>query len=130
MPFLKRFCFVWVYQILPVFIVYLPLPSGLAGVGLGPLVLIKTRYYGDKGLLEHELEHCRQAYSLPILHYVFYLISQTYRYHVELKAYRIQLKYCTNNHDSAIKFSRFLANNYFLPVTSHRAYTDLTKKDA
>jgi hypothetical protein len=46
------------------------LPERKAGLTIGPLVLIQTRYRGDKGLLAHEMEHARQFWVTFGLHLI------------------------------------------------------------
>jgi len=58
----------------------------------GPKVQIRLKYVLDKGVLNHELAHCRQCGRLLILHPILYKLSKHYRLLSELQAYREQVK--------------------------------------
>lgn len=95
-------------------------PEGCAGCARGPVIFIRPEYKNDQGLLEHERTHVRQWLRTFGLHSFLYLLSDDYKYHAELEAYRVQLKYCQDKKASANKFANFICNNYDLNL-------DLTK---
>lgn len=73
------------------------LPTGVGGRCYYPLfpfsgtckVVIRPKYEGDKGLIEHELIHVKQ-YSENILHALRVKFDKSYRYHCEIEAYSKQ----------------------------------------
>ena len=108
-----------VYLVFPVLILYQNkwIPSPHAGVSYGPLVVIRPSYKHDKGLLEHELFHSKQAYKLLLLPYMLlYKFSECFRLKQEVEAYRVQLRFSPGN---VVLFSRFIATRYnILRITS------------
>jgi hypothetical protein len=93
------------------------LPEKFGGIAWGPLIKIRPKYEGDKGLLEHEKTHVRQWYALtglglviaaalmllvspafwpisvaaPFLHALIYKYLRPYRQWCEVRAYREQI---------------------------------------
>lgn len=79
----------------------------------------------NKGLLAHELEHCRQGWILPFLHKALRGVSLRYREYAEASAYAKQLmaygrddQYYTERLDA---YAYLLANAYGLAITIEKA---------
>lgn len=91
------------------------IPGRFAGVCVGPLILIRPEYRGDKGLLAHEKEHRRQWLSTFGIHSVLYAISKKYRLKSEAKAYARQVE------ASSIKnlntFASYIVAKYSLGIS-------------
>jgi len=117
----------FVYGILPAFIFYVKtLGDFAAGRSNGFIIRVVEKYKDDEGLLEHELQHCRQFYRTLGIHGLLYKFSKKYRYEAEVEAYRIQLKYCQDKKASIRKFAEFLSTKYNLDVTKTKALIDLS----
>ena len=117
-----------IYKIIPVPVFYVdPFKDGFAGKSNGFFVRIDKNYKDDKGLLEHELQHCRQFYRTLMLHGLFYNFSKKYRYKAEIECYKIQIAcYDESRHDYLIdKFSNFLATKYNLNLDVEKVKQDL-----
>ncbi len=116
----------WVYRVLPVLVFYtrrfLGWRGGLTVWFIVPIVLIHPRFRNDRGLLEHELVHARQAYRIYVLDSLLYRSSAWYRYRCEIEAYQAQLRYSPGNEN---RYARFIASRYGLDVSFERAYRDL-----
>ena len=85
----------FVYKVLPVFLIKAPwlVPVRFDAKCFGPLIAFKNRYsFNDSALVQHELEHSKQSYRLPLLHPVLYKLSKEYRYKSELDAFVVQLR--------------------------------------
>jgi hypothetical protein len=115
----------FIYGIIPVPVFYVDSLGKAAGRSNGFIIRVVKEYKSDKGLLEHELQHCRQFYRTLAIHAFLYKFSKKYRYKAEIEAYKIQLKYCENKDASAKKFANFLATNYSLDVSEAEALSDL-----
>jgi hypothetical protein len=85
-----------IWRIVPVPVLILRrLPANIAGICLGPVVLLKTGYEHDWPTLVHELEHCKQFWrGGAIVHLVRYLADPRYRLRIEIAAYRAELAAC------------------------------------
>lgn len=114
-----------IYGVIPVPVFYVKSLGWAAGRSNGFFVRIVEKYKDDKGLLEHELQHCRQFYRTFGLHGFLYKFSKKYRYNMEIECYRIQLKFCANRKATARKFAEFLTTRYDLDVSKARAIMDL-----
>lgn len=87
------------------------------GASFGIFCVIRPKYKDkDRGILEHELTHCEQFYSLVGLHSLLYLISSDYRLIAEVEAYRKQLEYCENKEASIEWMADAIATKYNLTV--------------
>lgn len=121
----------FVYKVFPVPVFYVDsLPNGYSGFFQAiiiPIVKIKKGCEEDIGLLEHELEHCRQYIRLPVVHSLLYKLVPRYRYWAELQAYRHQLDFSDDRERSANHFAKFLAKNYDLDISVEKAKEDLLK---
>ncbi len=127
------------------------MPDWAAGCAIGPFILIKPAYKDDAGLVAHERVHTHQWWLLALLalplaalahvadrvdlmgyallalalHHGLYLVSQRYRLHCEVQAYKKQLAYYAD--DRRLKFAGFIATRYKLKITTEQAY-ELLKK--
>ncbi len=120
------------------------LPAHAAGIAKLFFVFIKPAYKNDVGLHKHELEHVRQwwavtipsmlaifalahlYYGLPMLdaamftpiaavfYHAAYDMIPSFRLWCEVKAYRVQLRYCAK--DESARFAKFIATSYGLKV--------------
>jgi len=94
------------------------LPYNKAGVTsycFWPHIEIRTEYKGDRGLLQHELEHVRQYWTRGlIIHSLRYKYSQSYRLRCEVEAYKIQQEYTSI--DMFEKYANMICNDYELDV--------------
>ena len=95
------------------------LPERKAGLTIGPLVLIQTRYRGDKGLLAHEMEHARQFWVTFGLHLILYPLSRHYRLWAEAVAFARQAKPDRSDLDAMAE--RLARASYRLGITRHEA---------
>lgn len=77
----------------PIFWTEKTLKSWQGGYSVGFFCVIRPKYRDrrDEGIVEHELEHCRQFYSRFPLHGLLYRFSQEYRLKAEMAAYAVQL---------------------------------------
>ena len=98
------------------------LPEKVAGMALGPVILIRPKYRGDKGLLEHEKYHRRRWLRTCFLGIAAYLLSQKYRLAEEVAAYKVQLKYSPGKE---WKFAGFIAAKYRLTIVTQAQAHDL-----
>lgn len=124
----------FVYKVLPVLLIKAPwlVPDRFDAKCYGFFVAFSTKYnLESKGLVEHELEHCRQSYRLPFVHPLLYKFSKEYRYKSELDAYVKQFQQYSKDEQVALisYFAKYLHQNYKL--SSYKTYfeikTDLVK---
>jgi hypothetical protein len=101
------------------------IPKRYEAYTVGPLVLIRPRQLGNRGLLEHELVHVRQFWRTLGLCGIRRLLSRRYRMACEVEAYREQMRH--NAQMRAPEFARYLAENYGLQITYERALEELLK---
>jgi hypothetical protein len=94
------------------------------------IVRIRPEYKEDKGLLEHELEHCRQNIKSLFLHPVLYCLFSGYRYLKEIDAYAWQLTFYKEDRVSAlaVKFSEYISEWYRIDITAPQAYHSLISR--
>ena len=94
---------------------YVEFPSLLMRlVGDIPLIKIRGKYRGDKGLLAHEIKHVEQ-YNKSLFHNILYTFVRSYRYKCELEAYTEQIKeYKYTSITQAFWIVDALANKYDL----------------
>jgi hypothetical protein len=115
-----------VFGCIPVPIVYVAaLGEGRGGETRGPVVRIASRYRDplDEGLHQHELEHVRQFWRLPIVHSLLYATSKRYRLRSEAGAYRIQMRW-PDGRGGALPLEEaawYLATEYRLDVSVDEA---------
>lgn len=95
------------------------IPEKYGGRAIGPIILIRPRFIGDIGILEHEKVHVRQFWSSLGLFGIPYFLSKKYRLKYELEAYKVQLKYYEV--DKKALFAHFLATKYNLDITQEEA---------
>jgi hypothetical protein len=99
------------------------IPARFGATTYGPFVFVRPKYKGtDEGLLQHELTHVKQFWRNPLFG-LWYFFSKNARYKYELEAYRVQLKYYTDNR--AGTFAWYLVNNYKLHVPKDQVLQDL-----
>ena len=79
----------------PALVVYTDnLPEGVGGRANAFVVRLRPEYANDEGMLQHELEHVKQAYaSLLVLHPLAYRFIKAYRFWAEMKAYERQMQF-------------------------------------
>ena len=65
-------------------------------------IVVRPDAIGDRALIEHELEHCRQAWRLPFLHILLYAMSLRYRRWAEVEAFRVQVAHGMHVDDARI----------------------------
>ncbi len=124
----------FVYKVLPVLLIKAPwlVPEKFDARCYGFFVAFKNKYsLESKGLVEHELEHCRQSYRLPFVHPLLYKFSKEYRYKSELDAFVKQLQQYSKDEQLALisYFSKYLHQNYNLAdyKTYFEIKTDIVK---
>lgn len=100
------------------------IPARFSGCTLGPVILIRPDYRGDRGLLEHERVHAGQFWRTLGLMGIGYLLFKHYRLRCEVEAYREQALWYRD--DRRQLFARFLADKYNLGVTYDEALALLT----
>lgn len=124
----------FVYKVLPVLLIKAPwlVPNKFDAKCYGFFVAFKNNYnLADKGLIEHELEHCKQSYRLPFVHPLLYKFNKEYRYKSELDAFVKQIS--TYSKDEQVRlvsyFTDLLYKNY--NISSYKNYflikTDLVQ---
>jgi len=87
-----------VYRVIPVPIFYTDeMADDVGGYAWLGAVWIRARYANDEGLHQHELEHVRQFWTLPIAHGLLYKFVRRYRLWSEAAAYKIQMKFTNGN---------------------------------
>lgn len=101
------------------------IPQKYSARAIGPIILIRPSYKGNKGLLEHEKVHVRQFWSTLGLYGIPYMLSKKYRLKCELQAYKEQLKYADT--DKRSLFANYLATKYNLDITQEQAYKLLSE---
>lgn len=101
------------------------IPARYEAYTIGPIVLIRERQLGNRGLLEHELVHVRQFWRTLGLCGIGRMLSRRYRLACEVEAYREQMRH--NAQMRAPEFARYLVENYGLRVTYEQALEELRK---
>lgn len=99
--------------------------SEFAAKTFGPVILIRPKYRGDTGLLEHEKTHVRQWLNCPVGSPLMYLFSKRYRLNAEVEAYKRQMQFYPD--DRAKLFAGFIATRYSLGITAEEAERLLRK---
>ena len=108
----------FVYKILPAFVTYSDkgLAPDIGGRAKAFYIRIRPRYKDDIGILEHELQHVRQAYKgLLLIHILRYRYSAKYKFKCEVEAYALQNTFYSDNRLSL--FAQFIATKYNLPYS-------------
>lgn len=85
----------FVYGVIPVLLIHAPLlvPERFAAMNYALFVAFKNSYsLEDIPLVQHELQHTKQFFRLPVLHPLLYALSKQYRYKSELEAYALQIR--------------------------------------
>ena len=118
----------FVYKVLPVLLVQssLLVPKRFDAKCFGPLIAFKNKHsFNDSALVQHELEHSKQSYRLPVLHFLLYMLSKEYRYKSELDAFVMQLKYYSKAEQLSLVsyFTSLIYQNYNL--SSHKTYFEI-----
>jgi len=98
------------------------IPDRFAGYTIGPVILIRPKYRGDRGLLEHERTHVRQWWRSFGLLSILYSLSWRYRLRAEIEAYCVQLRWSPGNE---WRFARFIAEKYGIPISIGDAHDRL-----
>jgi hypothetical protein len=119
------------------------LPEGIGGQANGPLIRIRPKYKGDRGLIEHELEHVKQWWVATLLsavliaaglyhfneplygaigsigvHGLLYKLIPAYRLWCEVQAHKVQAEYSPQ---SVGFFAKRIATMYGLKITAEKA---------
>ena len=124
----------FVYKVLPVLLIKAPwlVPTKFDAGNYGLFIAFKSKLrMSDTALVQHELEHSKQSYRLPLLHPVLYKLSKEYRYKSELDAFVAQLR-CYSKDEQLLFISYYtglLHQNYNLAdyKTYFEIKTDLVK---
>lgn len=116
-----------IYGIIPVPVYYVEDLGKFAGRSYGFFISIVEKYKDDRGLLEHELQHCRQFYRTFTLHGFLYRFISKYRYAMEIECYRIQLTFAKDYESALNHFANFLATRYKLYLNPNKVEADLRK---
>ena len=106
------------------------LPRGIAGIAIGPLVLLMRKRFADEALRAHELVHVRQFYRSLGLFPVLYLLWPAYRLRCEVEAYRVQISLQPDEAARARLTEQaavMLATNYRLRISKNRARAALAR---
>ena len=106
------------------------LPQGIAGIAIGPLVLLMRKRFSDEALRAHELVHVRQFYRSLGLFPVLYLLWPAYRLRCEVEAYRVQISLQPDEaarHRLTEQAAVMLATNYRLRISKNRARAALAR---
>src|SRR5690625_7889189 len=85
-----------------------------AGRSYGVFVAIDPEKRADRGLLEHELQHCRQFYRSLGLNALLYFLSKRHRYRQEVESYAVQLIYSENPTQDVGTFASHIHRQYGL----------------
>lgn len=83
----------WLWGVIPVLIIYnerLIRGEWADATSYGVFVAMCPTQRNNKGLLAHELVHCKQFYRSLGINTVLYLLSRRHRYRLELEAYAKQ----------------------------------------
>jgi hypothetical protein len=91
------------------------IPEIFGGYTVGPIILIRPKYIGDRGLLEHEKVHVRQFFSPR-----WWFKSKL---EWEIEAYREQAKWYPD--DRIPLFATFIATKYGLSISAVEAERSL-----
>lgn len=101
-------------------------PEGSAGCARGPLIFIRPEYRDDVGLREHEWTHVKQWFRTLGLHSLLYLFCWRYRFNAEVEAYKVQASYYPDVMARLVRFAKFIAEDYRLPISETDALKRLT----
>lgn len=141
----------FIFKIIPILVIYSDflLKPWMAGRSFGILVIIRESSKDSRGVLAHELTHCEQYFAftitaglvigvasmvwgsnpyawilLPSLFPFAFKFITSFRYDMEVAAYRVHLKYSPGSRDH---FARSLVREYKLSdgYTFNRVYRDL-----
>lgn len=84
-----------IFGIIPVPVIWTDrfLASWSGGTSRGFFCIIRPKYKEDRGILEHELTHCKQFYRTLSIHVWLYKFSEKYRLNAEVEAYKKQLEF-------------------------------------
>lgn len=121
--------FAWFLPVL-VFFTDKELKGGYAGKSWGPVIVIRTQYKDDRGLLAHELNHSKQWYITLSLWSWFYKFNAKVRYLSEVGCYKKQLRYVPPNllKKRTALFATFITTRYGLNVDVNDVIKDLNAK--
>lgn len=122
----------FVYGICPVFIEYTDkeLPNRFIGTSRAFFIKIKKGCEEDKGLLAHEIEHCKQFYRTFGIGDLLYTYSKKWKLKYELDAYKVQLRYAPENKrdNKAWLYAGFVDTRYGLDVNRYEIKAELLKE--
>ena len=106
------------------------LPRGIAGIAIGPLVLLVRKRFADEALQAHELVHVSQFYRSLGLFPALYLLWPAYRLRCEVEAYRVQILLQPNEAARSRmteQAASMLATHYRLRISKDRARAALIR---
>src|SRR5690625_957439 len=105
-----------IYGVIPIPVIYSRRLLGPWGSGrsYGVLVAIDPAKRHDRGLLEHELQHCRQCYRSLGLNALLYFLSKRHRYRQEVECYAVQLIYSEDPAQDVGTFASYIHRHYGL----------------
>lgn len=120
----------FIYKFIPIPVFYVESLGAFAGKSYGFFIRVVEEYKDDVGLLEHELQHCRQSYRSLFLHTFLYKFDRYYRFIAEIEAYAVQLGFVSNENreSNIVRFSKFITERYGTGVSFERAEYELRKK--
>ena len=106
----------FIFGFVPVPVVYTRRMLGRWGAGrsYGVFVAIDPEKRADRGLLEHELQHCRQFYRSLGLNALLYFLSKRHRYRQEVECYAVQLIYSEDPAQDVGTFASYIHRHYGL----------------
>lgn len=99
------------------------LPGGYQAINMLFIILMKSEFKDDKGLLAHEELHTKQVLRTFGLHLILYYVCEPYRFHAEAEAYALTVI-------NGIKLSvcaEWLLEDYFLDRTYEECYSLIEK---
>lgn len=108
-----------IYKLIPVPVFWTDrfLKDWQGGVSCGFFCILRPKYKEDKGLLEHELTHCKQFYRTLSIHVWLYKFSAKYRLSAEVEAYKKQLEYHTDKELNIDWMAKAISERYDLDVS-------------
>jgi len=131
----------FVYKFCPVLLIYWDFPflfgklKKFGGASSGPIIFMRTLYkqFGDwYPLLAHELNHSKQWYRLPVIHWFRYFLSAKYRLYCETESYAHSLSFHFDDQDKLEYFKQnyldSLMMKYRLPYSREEIEWVLNKE--
>jgi hypothetical protein len=121
---LKNIEFRSIFKVIPIPIFWTDktLKDWQGGYSLGIFCVIRPKYRerNDEGIVEHELEHCRQSYAgLLIFNGLLYKFNAKHRLNAEIEAYALQARVYekTGTYYDPKRMIKAMAIRYNLPYS-------------